>query len=127
MKIKVRAPFEKLLKMKILEARKDFGKVMMPFRKEFTNPQGFIHGGVISSLADTAAAIALATKYGDRTYFTAKLDMEFKSAIEDGEIFAEARIIKRKGKFFFSRIEVKDGKEKLLATGSAVYFVPSNK
>jgi acyl-CoA thioesterase len=127
MKIKIRGPLEKLLKMKILEAREDFAKVMMPFRKEFTNPRGFIHGGVISSLADTAAAIALATKYGDKTYFTAKLDMEFKSAIEDGEIFAEARIIKRKGKFFFSRIEIKDGREKLLATGSAVYFVPSNK
>jgi uncharacterized protein (TIGR00369 family) len=125
MKIKIPAPFEKLLKMKVLEEREDFGKVMMPFRKEFTNPRGFIHGGVIFSLADTAAGKALATKYGDRTYFTAKLDIEFKSAIKDGEIFAEARIIKRKGKFFFSRIEIKDGREKLLATGSAVYFVPS--
>jgi acyl-CoA thioesterase len=125
MEIKIKAPFEKLLNMKILDAKEDFGKVMMPFKKEFTNPQSFIHGGVICSLADTAAAIALATKYGDRTYFTAKLDMEFKSAIQDGEIFAEARIIKRKGRFFFSRIEVKNGEEKLLATGSAVFFMPS--
>jgi uncharacterized protein (TIGR00369 family) len=125
MKFKILGPFAKLLKMKILEEREDFGKVMMPFSKEFTNPGGFIHGGVISSLADTAVATALDTKYGDKTYFTAKLDMEYKSAIKDGEIFAEARIIKRKGKFFFSRIEIKDGREKLLATGSAVYFVPS--
>jgi len=127
MKIQIRAPFEKLLGIKILETRDDFGKIMMSYSKGLTNPHGFIHGGVICSLADTAAAVALATRYGDEPFFTAKLDMEFKSAIEDGEIIAEARIIKRKGKFFFSRIEVKDGKEKLLAIGSAVYFVPSIK
>ncbi|MFQ5867435.1 MAG: PaaI family thioesterase [bacterium] len=127
MKIKIRAPFGKLLEMKVLEAKDGFGKVVMPYRKQFTNPHGLIHGGVICSLADTAGAVALAMKYGDRMYFTAKLEMGFKSAIEDGEIFAEARIIKRKGKFLFCRIEVNDGKKKLLATGSAVYFVPSEK
>ena len=119
------APFEKLLKMKVLNAKDGFGKVMMPYGKKFTNPHAILHGGAICSLADTAAAVALSTKYGDRIYFTVKLDMEFKSAIQDGEIFAEARIINRKGKFFFSRIDVKDGEEKLLARGSAVYFVPS--
>jgi len=121
------APFEKLLRMKILEAKDGFAKTMMPYRKKFTNPHGILHGGAICSLADTAAAVSLHTKCHDGIFFTVKLDIEFKSAIEDGEIFAEARIIKRKGKFFFSRIEVKDGKEKLLATGSAILFVPSEK
>jgi len=121
------APFEKLLNIKILEVKDGFAKIMMPYRKKLTNPHGIVHGGAICSLADTAAAISLCTKYGDRMYFTAKLDMEFKSAIEDGEIFAEARIMKAKGKFIFTRIEVKDGKEKLLATGSAVLFVPPEK
>ncbi len=121
------APFEKLLDIKILEVKDGFAKIMMPYRKKFTNPHGIVHGGAVCSLADTAAAISLCTKYGDRMYFTAKLDMEFKSAIEDGEIFAEARIMKAKGKFIFTRIEVKDGKEKLLATGSAVLFVPPEK
>jgi len=121
------APFEKLLEMEVLEAKEDFAKVKMSYRKKFTNPHGLIHGGVLSSLADTAAAVAMSTKYGDRIYFTAKLDMEFKASIEDGEMFAEARIFRKKGNFFFSRIEVKDGSEKLLATGSAIFFMPSNK
>jgi len=121
------APFEKLLNIKILEVKDGFAKIMMPYRKKLTNPHGIVHGGAICSLADTAAAISLCTKYGNRIYFTAKLDMEFKSAIEDGEIFAEASIIKRKGEFIFTGIEVKNGKEKLLATGSAVLFVPSEK
>jgi len=126
MEIRIKAPFEKLLKMKVLETKDGPIRVAMPCSKDFTNPHGFIHGGVICSLADTAAAVAMVKKCGDRIFFTAKLDMEFKSTIQDGEIFAEARIIKKKGKFFFSRIEVKDEKEKLLATGSAVYFVPSS-
>ena len=121
------APFEKLLNIKILEVKDGFAKIMMPYRKKLTNPHGIVHGGAICSLADTAAAISLCTKYEGRIFFTAKLDMEFKSAIEDGEIFAEATIMKRKGKFIFSRIEVKDGEEKLLATGSAILFVPSER
>ncbi len=121
------APFEKLLEMKVLEAKEDFAKVRLPYRKEFTNPHGFVHGGVISSLADTAAAVAMATKFGDRIYFTAKLDMEFKASIEDGEMFAEAIIFRKKGNFFFSRMEVRDGNKKLLAKGSAIFFMPSNK
>jgi len=127
MEIRIKAPFEKLLKMDILDARDGFAKVIMSYRKELTNPHGFIHGGALCSLADTASAVAIVSKWGERTFFTAKLDMEFKASIEDGEMFAEARIFRKKGNFFFSRIEVKDGSEKLLATGSAIFFMPSNK
>jgi len=69
----------------------------------------------------------LARKYGERIFFTAKLDMEFKSMVGDGEMIAEAKIVKTKGKFVFTRIEVNDGKEKLLATGSAIFFIPTKK
>ena len=127
MEIRIKAPFEKLLKMDILDARDGFAKVIMSYRKELTNPHGFIHGGALCSLADTASAVAIVSKWGERTFFTAKLDMEFKASIEDGEMFAEARIFRKKGNFFFSRIEVKDGNEKLLATGSAIFFMPSHK
>ncbi|MBA7506028.1 hypothetical protein ES705_08347 [subsurface metagenome] len=127
MEIIIKAPFGKLLKMEVLEAKDGFAKITMPYRKELTNPHGFIHGGVICSLADTATAVAIVSKWGERTFFTAKLDMEFKASIEDGEMFAEARIFREKRNFFFSRIEVKDGNEKLLATGSAIFFMPSEK
>ncbi len=127
MEIRIKAPFEKLLKMDVLDARDGFARVTMPYNKELTNPHGFIHGGALCSLADTASAVAIVSKWGERTFFTAKLDMEFKASIEDGEMFAEARIFRKKGNFFFSRIEVKDGNEKLLAIGSAIFFMPSNK
>ncbi|MCK4802098.1 PaaI family thioesterase [bacterium] len=127
MEIIIKAPFGKLLKMEVLEAKDGFAKITMPYSKELTNPHGFIHGGALCSLADTATAVAIVSKCGERTFFTAKLDMEFKASIEDGEMFAEARIFREKGNFCFSRIELKDGKEKLLATGSAIFFMPSEK
>jgi len=127
MEIRIKAPFEKLLEMKVLDTKGDSGRVMMPYTDRLTNPHGFVHGGAICSLADTASAIALARKYGERIFFTAKLDMEFKSMVGDGEMIAEAKIVKTKGKFVFTRIEVNDGKEKLLATGSAIFFIPTKK
>lgn len=127
MEIIIKAPFGKLLKMEVLEAKDGFAKLIMPYSKELTNPHGFIHGGALCSLADTATAVAIISKWGERTFFTVKLDMKFKASIEDGEMFAEARIFRKKGNFCFSGIEVKDGNEKLLATGSAIFFLPSNK
>ena len=53
MEIRIKAPFEKLLKMEVLEAKDGFAKVIMPYRKELTNPHGFIHGGALCSLAET--------------------------------------------------------------------------
>jgi len=60
---KPKAPFEKYLRIKIIKAKDGYAKVKMPYRKEFTNPHGSIHGGAIASLADTAMAVAIFSKY----------------------------------------------------------------
>ena len=47
------APFPNFLGMRFEEVRLDYGRISLPFRPEFNQPAGMIHGGVIASLIDT--------------------------------------------------------------------------
>jgi len=118
-----KAPFEKYLGIKIIKAKDGYAKVKMPYRKELTNPHGLIHGGAIASLSDTAMAVAILSKYLHSSFYTVKLEIKFRSPSKRGEMFAEAKIIDKRKRFIFGRIEVKDSKGKLLAQVSAVFYL----
>ncbi|MEO6575732.1 MAG: hypothetical protein ABIP89_17910, partial [Polyangiaceae bacterium] len=54
-------PFNKYLGMKVIEIRKSFARLELPFREEFIGDpmRRALHGGVISTLADTAGGLAV--------------------------------------------------------------------
>ena len=120
---KPKAPFEKYLGIKIIKAKDGYAKVKMPYREEFTNPHGSIHGGAIVSLADTAMAVAIFSKYLYSSFYTVKLEIKFKSPSKRGEIFAEAKLINRRKRFVFGQVEIKDSKNKLLAQVLATFYL----
>ena len=122
---KPKAPFEKYLRIKIIKAKDGYAKVKMPYRKEFTNPHGSIHGGAIASLADTAMAVAIFSKYLHSSFYTVKLEIKFKSPVNKGEIFAEAKVIDKRKRFIFGRVEIKDNEDKLLAQALATFYLAS--
>ena len=43
----------------MLDVKKGWAKLQLPFAKKLTHPYGIAHGGVIFSLADSAVAMAL--------------------------------------------------------------------
>lgn len=120
---KLKAPFEKHLNMSIVEAKGGCAKVMMPYCKKFTNPSGSIHGGAIVSLADTAMAVAIFSKYPHSSFYTVKLEVKFKSPADKGKIFAEAKVIDKRKRFVFGKVEIKNSKDKLLAQILATFYL----
>ena len=120
---KPKAPFERYLGIKIIKAKDGYAKLKMPYRKEFTNPHGSIHGGAIVSLADTAMAVAIFSKYLHSSFYTVKLEIKFKSPSNKGEIFAEAKLINRRKRFVFGQVEIKDDQDKLLAQVLATFIL----
>ncbi|MCD6093616.1 MAG: PaaI family thioesterase [Candidatus Omnitrophica bacterium] len=122
---KPKAPFEKYLRIKIIKAKDGYAKLKMPYRKELTNPHGSIHGGAIASLGDTAMAVAISSKYLHSSFYTVKLEVKFKAPVNKGEIFAEADIVNKRGKFIFGRVEIKDNEDKLLAQALATFYLAS--
>ena len=67
-------PFGSLLQMKIKEAELGRVKAELPFKKEFTNIYGDLHGGVLYSAVDTICGIAAGT-YG---YYVTTVDGQIR-------------------------------------------------
>jgi acyl-CoA thioesterase len=53
------APFERLLRMQIVEAKNGRATLTMPFLLDFAQGAGLMHGGALVSLADTAVVMAI--------------------------------------------------------------------
>lgn len=120
-----KAPFEKLLGLEIIKVTQDVAVVRLPFRAELTNPHGSLHGGVIVSLADTAAAVALSTRYEDGIFFTTRFNIRFRNP-STTDAYAEAKITDVKRNVYFIDIKIINDDQKVVATAEANFFVPSN-
>jgi acyl-CoA thioesterase len=121
-----KAPFEKLLGLNILKVTQDFARVKLPFNTDFTNPHNSLHGGAIVSLADTAAAVALSTRFENAEFFTIRFNIEFKKQAKS-DIFAEARIIRKRRNLYSIDIKIFDEDKELVAQAETTFFVPNSK
>jgi len=117
------APFERFLGMDIVEMGKGLARVTMPYKEDLSNPNGVIHGGAISSLADAAMVQAVLSEYGDQRFYTRKFEIEFKRSAQSN-LVAQASIVGKKMNFYMAQAEIKDNEGGLVAKASAKYFMP---
>ncbi len=104
LKLAGKTPYYEFLKFDIEEVGDGFCRIRLPYRKEVTHPYGFIHGGAIASLLDSASVMALLSLLeDDKKVATLEIKVNFiRPADED--IVGEAKIL-RVG----SRTAVADG------------------
>lgn len=122
------SPFYQLMNMKIEEARDSYARLSIKVEKKHIQFQKAVHGGVIASLADSAAAWAI---YGSNslegTPVTIEMKINFLKLIKSGRIVAEARNIHKGSRIFVSDVEVKNDKGELIAKSLVTYYVVKNK
>ena len=102
----------------------DFGwvKASMEVKDEITNPFGFIHGGAISTLIDTAGGIVCWTV--GRRVCTLDLNTSFLKNVKAGHtVFAEANVLRKTDHIIFVEVKVYSDKNDLLAKGSASMYI----
>jgi uncharacterized protein (TIGR00369 family) len=86
------APFESLLKMKIMEAENAKAVLTMPFLYEFSQGAGLMHGGALISLADTAVVMAIKSRLSPETHFaTIHAESKFLYPVKKGIVTAKAK------------------------------------
>lgn len=91
--LSVQNPFLKFMGMELLDAREGWVKMKIAFRPEYLQPFT-IHGGVLYSLADAAAAHALMTLIlPDQYPTTVEQRINFLKAVRDQDIYCESSII----------------------------------
>jgi acyl-CoA thioesterase len=92
-------------------------------RKDLLQLQGVMHGGAIASLIDTAVAFAIvgASEPDDR-FTTVEMKVNYLSAIREGRVIADARLIRDGRRIIVAECDVFDSKGRLAAKGLLTYI-----
>ncbi len=86
------APFERTLGMKIGSYGEGEAVLTMPFTIKLAQGKGLLHGGAVTTLADTSAAMAIKTLLPEDTHFaTVELTTRFLAPVRGGTVTALAR------------------------------------
>ena len=116
-------PFCKLLGIRVKEIDKGYAKLEMPYKMDLTQPLGFIHGGALASLVDTAGAFASFTIIGeDELVYTVELKLNYLVSIKDGVVIAEARVLRSGDRIIVVEVDILNGNGELSAKAIATYI-----
>ncbi len=119
------SPYYQLLGMELVELGKGRSLFHLPVEKKLHNVRGIVHGGVLASIADAAIGVSLATlvDHSREAFITVELKVNFMSAVSDGELWAEGKIIKRGKTIAVGEAEVRDGSGNIAAKGIATLLI----
>lgn len=119
------APFERLLHMDILEASDGKAVVAMPFLVQFAQGAALMHGGALTSLADTALVMAIKSVLPAGTNFmTVHAEIDYLRPVRHGRVSASARLVSRDGRKIFGEASVTDEDGEKVAAFAATFVVP---
>jgi uncharacterized protein (TIGR00369 family) len=119
-------PFNKFLGMKGGEAAEGRCRLVLPVRPEFVGDRRrpALHGGVVSTLIDTAGGLAAWSALGaGEVLSTVDLRVDFlEPATLHGDLVAEAELIRKGNRMCHVRVSVTQ-QGRLVADGRAVYNI----
>lgn len=92
------------------------------------NYNGVVHGGVISSLVDSAAGFAVRSlrthsEVAARPHATANLHVSYLAGAKGSELRAEARVVKAGRTAVFTEVSVVDDRGAEVARGSVTFVI----
>jgi uncharacterized protein (TIGR00369 family) len=110
--------------MRLLEVGDGVVEVALDVAEHHLNLQGLLHGGVLATLADTAAGLAVRTRLEPgRRHVTVNLDVQYLSASGPGTIVARGTALRVGRQIAHAESRVVDAGGKLLATAHATVAV----
>ena len=96
----------------------------LPIKHEFFQGAGVVDGGILATIADEAMAHAVLANLDEgQSTATIEMNIRYLRPMKEGEICANARIIKKGRRIITVAAEVFDGKNSLLAYAGASFIV----
>ena len=109
-------PFLSNLKVKLGPVGPGFARVSIDFEDRLAQLYGFMHGGVVAALADTAATYASNTLlYPERETITVELKINYIAPVKTKRVYADATVLHSGNKTAISEVKVFDSAKKLCA------------
>jgi len=118
-------PAARLLGWKLLALDPDAGTIEVAFaaKRDFTNPAGFVQGGILAAmLDDSLGPAAFAMAGGKRMTTTIDLHLHYVRPVLPGRITTRARVVNLGARIAFLEGELfdADGRLSAFATASAL-------
>lgn len=115
------APFHRWLGLRVEELESGTATLALPFDEELLTAAGYIHGGAIATLIDTAGDWAVATMHG-RTVPTIDLRVDYLRTAHAGEdLLARAEVARYGRAISIADMRVTQGSERVVALGRGAY------
>ena len=110
-------PFARFLGIELGEMKRGAATLHLEIRDELRRNNGFTHGGVVASLADTAAAFASLTLL-EPSEITTTIDLtiHYLRPLVKGRATAEARVVRAGRRVLVISVDVLDDAKVLAAT-----------
>ena len=119
-------PFWKLLGMELVDVKKGWAVIRLPFDKKLTHADGIGHGGAIFSAADTAVGMALLGLIErNETMVTIEMKFNYLKPFVEGVLLAEARIVQKGSRTALGEVDVITESGECIGKGLATYMIIS--
>lgn len=110
-------PFAKLLGIELGELKRGEASLHLEVRDELRRNNGFVHGGAVASLVDTAAAFAILTVIEPaEATTTIDLTIHYLRPLVEGRATAHARVVRAGRRVIVVTVDVLDKTRALAAT-----------
>lgn len=117
-----RIPIMQTLGLSLESVNAGVAIMRMPYRRDFDGVFESLHGGLLMTLADTAACAAIMTLSGtEASITTTDMNIRFLSACRT-DCFAEASVIKFGRSLVPVEIKMRDSHDKLIAIAQVTYM-----
>ncbi len=119
------SPFMRFLGLQLVRAEEGSVEIRLPFREEFLRTDGsdWLHGGVVSALADIAGDYAVITQTGTGVP-TIDLRVDYLRPARRGDLVATGRTLRVGRTVSVADVEIRDATGTVVAVGRAVYASP---
>ena len=118
------SPFHGWAGMELVSVGDGLAEVGVALQPHHFNPQGIVHGGIISAVADTSIGLALRSKLpAGMTHRTAQLNVHFLAKGEGDRLVGKGRAVHLGRRMGYGEAEVQDATGRVLATATATFIV----
>ena len=126
-----RSPFSAFIGARMEEMRDGYVRLSLVLQPHHTNPSGVMHGGVVTTMMDSALGAALGSLRGEEAkrnpHATIEMNASFLAAARPGdEIVVEARVLRLGKTIAFGEAEARRrGDGELIAKGRLTFAIRS--
>ena len=116
--------FVNLVGLSMSAVRLDYCKIDLKFRPELLQAGGFVHGGLLATLMDTACVPAVGSGFTERrAYSTIDAHIQYQSSTKDDDLETVSWVTKRSKTIVFCESIVATASGRTLAKGAFTFKV----